>query len=70
VHLAFTPPTQFSNGVVATLRTSGTEPKLKYYTEGSGPDPVAVRAELARTVALILEHMIEKAKHGLRGPGE
>lgn len=23
----------FENGLVATLRTSGTEPKLKYYTE-------------------------------------
>lgn len=24
---------QFTNGLVATLRTSGTEPKIKYYTE-------------------------------------
>ena len=24
---------QFANGLVATLRTSGTEPKIKYYTE-------------------------------------
>lgn len=23
----------FSNGVVVTLRTSGTEPKIKYYAE-------------------------------------
>lgn len=23
----------FENGLVATLRTSGTEPKIKYYTE-------------------------------------
>lgn len=23
----------FANGLVATLRTSGTEPKIKYYTE-------------------------------------
>lgn len=23
----------FKNGLVATLRTSGTEPKIKYYTE-------------------------------------
>jgi phosphomannomutase len=23
----------FDNGLVATLRTSGTEPKIKYYTE-------------------------------------
>lgn len=25
------------NGVVATLRTSGTEPKIKYYTEFCAP---------------------------------
>lgn len=24
---------QFENGLVTTLRTSGTEPKIKYYTE-------------------------------------
>ena len=24
---------QFSNGIVATLRSSGTEPKIKYYVE-------------------------------------
>lgn len=24
---------RFTNGLVATLRTSGTEPKIKYYTE-------------------------------------
>jgi hypothetical protein len=28
---------------VATLRTSGTEPKLKYYVELAGADPVATR---------------------------
>ena len=26
----------FDNGVIATLRTSGTEPKLKYYAEYCG----------------------------------
>ena len=28
----------FENGCVVTLRTSGTEPKIKYYTEHK-PDP-------------------------------
>lgn len=28
---------EFKNGLVCTLRTSGTEPKLKYYTEICGP---------------------------------
>lgn len=27
----------FQNGIVATLRTSGTEPKIKYYTEFCAP---------------------------------
>lgn len=27
----------FTNGLVATLRTSGTEPKIKYYTELCAP---------------------------------
>jgi phosphomannomutase len=27
----------FNNGLVATLRTSGTEPKIKYYTELCAP---------------------------------
>jgi phosphoglucomutase/phosphopentomutase len=28
---------EFSNGLVATLRTSGTEPKIKYYAELRAP---------------------------------
>lgn len=36
----------FENGCVATLRMSGTEPKLKWYAEMSGEDPVAAKAEL------------------------
>lgn len=27
----------FENGVVLTIRTSGTEPKIKYYTEAITP---------------------------------
>jgi len=36
----------FENGCVATLRMSGTEPKLKYYTEMSGPDIETVTKQL------------------------
>jgi len=36
----------FENGCVATLRMSGTEPKLKYYCELNGNDPNVVREEL------------------------
>jgi len=62
-------PLQFSNGVVATLRTSGTEPKLKYYCELGGGDaskPEAVRAELARTVEAIISEMLQPELHGLK----
>jgi len=58
---------QFSNGVVATLRTSGTEPKLKYYCEikGDAASPEAARAELDRTVELIIDEMLQPEVHGL-----
>jgi phosphomannomutase len=55
--------------VVATLRTSGTEPKLKYYCELGGGDaskPEAVRAELARTVEAIISEMLQPELHGLK----
>jgi len=40
----------FSNGIVLTLRMSGTEPKLKYYTEISAPNPVDAKNELDKFV--------------------
>lgn len=59
---------KFSNGAVATLRTSGTEPKLKWYSELAGPDPAAARAELDRTVQLIVDEMLRPEVHGLKRP--
>lgn len=59
---------RFSNGAVATLRTSGTEPKLKWYSELRGTDPVAAKRELARTVGLILDEMLRPEVHGLKRP--
>ena len=52
----------FSNGVVATLRSSGTEPKLKWYAEG--PSEAAVDA----TVDVILDEMLQPEKNGLARP--
>ncbi|BFZ14674.1 hypothetical protein BsWGS_17713 [Bradybaena similaris] len=52
---------KFANGCVATLRTSGTEPKIKYYTEHR-PDPEKglqaeqVKKELQEIVSSIEEH--------------
>ncbi|XP_044731684.1 phosphoglucomutase-2 [Chrysoperla carnea] len=59
----------FSNGLVATLRTSGTEPKVKYYTElCTGPTQVD-RKELEETlrdmVSAIVDEFLEPTKNGL-----
>jgi len=51
------------NGVVITLRTSGTEPKIKYYTEFCAPpendDWTAVEIELAEIVKQMVEEMFQ-----------
>jgi phosphomannomutase len=58
----------FANGATLTLRTSGTEPKIKYYTELSGPDPGQVAEELQGMVDLVISDMLEADKHGLARP--
>jgi len=59
----------FENGCSATLRGSGTEPKLKYYVELCGSDnPAAVRERLMDMVALIIEEFLEPEKNGLVKP--
>jgi phosphoglucomutase/phosphopentomutase len=52
----------FANGVTATLRSSGTEPKLKWYAEG--PSEEAVDA----TVECIMDEMLQPEAHGLKRP--
>jgi len=51
------------NGVVITLRTSGTEPKIKYYTEFCAPpendDWTAVEDELAEIVKQVVEELFQ-----------
>ena len=41
----------FEEGIVATLRTSGTEPKIKYYTEICG-NPGKEYAEYVETFSI------------------
>ncbi|KAF0037442.1 hypothetical protein F2P81_010316 [Scophthalmus maximus] len=60
----------FSNGGVATMRTSGTEPKIKYYTElcaAPGNSDVAhLRKELDDLVDAIIENFFEPKKNKLQ----
>ncbi|KAH9951484.1 hypothetical protein B0H21DRAFT_719155 [Amylocystis lapponica] len=51
--------------ITLTTRTSGTEPKIKYYLEGSGKDAEAVRQLLPRVVAELAEVWMEARKNGL-----
>ncbi|KAM9853324.1 glucose 1,6-bisphosphate synthase [Aulostomus maculatus] len=57
------------NGVVATLRTSGTEPKIKYYTEfcaAPGKSDVSIlEAELRKVTDALLDEFLEPEKNHL-----
>ncbi|KAJ8336041.1 hypothetical protein SKAU_G00393840 [Synaphobranchus kaupii] len=60
----------FSNGGVATMRTSGTEPKIKYYTElcaaPGNSDLKRLKMELDDLVDAIVEHFFEPEKNKLK----
>ena len=58
-----------ANGGVATLRASGTEPKIKYYCEVGGAPGVAraeVAAEVATMAEAVIEELLKPDKFGLR----
>ncbi|XP_053312605.1 glucose 1,6-bisphosphate synthase [Spea bombifrons] len=59
----------FQNGCVATLRTSGTEPKIKYYAEMCGSpgqcDKSFLEEELRRVIDVLVENFLEPSKNGL-----
>uniref|UniRef100_A0A3P9IVC1 Phosphoglucomutase 2 n=1 Tax=Oryzias latipes TaxID=8090 RepID=A0A3P9IVC1_ORYLA len=60
----------FSNGCVATMRTSGTEPKIKYYTElcaaPGNSDVTHLKKELDDLVEAIIENFFEPTKNKLQ----
>ncbi|KAG7458701.1 hypothetical protein MATL_G00223390 [Megalops atlanticus] len=60
----------FSNGGVATMRTSGTEPKIKYYTElcaaPGNSDVNQLKTELDDLVDAIVENFFEPKKNNLK----
>ncbi|XP_064159155.1 glucose 1,6-bisphosphate synthase-like isoform X2 [Anguilla rostrata] len=62
----------FVNGVVATLRTSGTEPKIKYYTElctlPGESDISSLEMELHKVTAALVEEFLEPDKNNLIRP--
>ncbi|XP_063061690.1 glucose 1,6-bisphosphate synthase [Engraulis encrasicolus] len=57
------------NGIVATLRTSGTEPKIKYYTEFCAPpgksDITHLEDELKKVTCALVEEFLEPDKNNL-----
>ncbi|KAI2655950.1 Glucose 1,6-bisphosphate synthase [Labeo rohita] len=59
----------FQNGIVATLRTSGTEPKIKYYTEFCAApgerDLSSLEKELRKVTTALLEEFLEPDKNNL-----
>ncbi|KAF7359446.1 hypothetical protein MSAN_01287300 [Mycena sanguinolenta] len=54
--------------VVLTTRTSGTEPKIKYYVEANGVDPTAVHNVLTKVVQELGSTWMEAEKHHLGHP--
>ncbi|XP_014815021.1 PREDICTED: glucose 1,6-bisphosphate synthase-like, partial [Calidris pugnax] len=59
----------FQNGCVATLRTSGTEPKIKYYAEMCAlpeqSDRNVLEEELRKLIEALIENFLEPDKNGL-----
>ncbi|KAI0332089.1 phosphoglucomutase first 3 domain-containing protein [Cubamyces sp. BRFM 1775] len=54
--------------ITLTTRTSGTEPKIKYYLEGSGKDATAVGELLRKVVKELSDVWMEADKNGLGRP--
>ncbi|KAJ3031039.1 UNVERIFIED_CONTAM: Phosphoglucomutase-3 [Siphonaria sp. JEL0065] len=56
---------ELANECVFTLRTSGTEPKIKYYIEKKGTDRDAVREDLKAVVRAVGAELFEATANGL-----
>ena len=50
----------FTNGAVMTFRTSGTEPKLKYYIEATAATRDAAQTKVKSIADLALTEMLEQ----------
>nr|AOE43343.1 phosphoglucomutase [Cavenderia deminutiva] len=58
----------FKNGAIATLRGSGTEPKLKYYVEMIGDNKSEVEAILAKVVTAVIDNFLRPVENQLTPP--
>jgi phosphoglucomutase len=56
------------DGLIGTIRSSGTEPKIKYYLEGWGRDKTIVEAALSRLQDAIALQWMRVSENGLEGP--
>jgi phosphomannomutase len=56
---------KLDNGCVFTIRTSGTEPKIKYYSELPGSSAEQARQDLKVVVNAIGNELMEAEKNGL-----
>ncbi|RKO87236.1 hypothetical protein BDK51DRAFT_44366 [Blyttiomyces helicus] len=56
---------RLDNGSVITLRTSGTEPKIKYYSELAGASREAALFALQEMVAAFVDALLEPEANGL-----
>ena len=54
----------FSNGATITLRTSGTEPKIKYYVEMVADSREKVLADIEKMVDLMVKEWYQPEKYG------
>lgn len=50
------------------FRTSGTEPKIKFYLEGSGSDVTRLKAILPKVISELRDVWMEADKNGLKMP--
>ena len=55
---------KFANGASVTLRTSGTEPKIKYYSEVRADSRDTAEALLAAMIPLVLSEWYLPDVHG------
>jgi phosphomannomutase len=56
----------FTNKAVVTLRTSGTEPKIKWYSDIGSETVATAKAELAEMLEVVLSQWLEPEKNGLK----